>query len=94
MLISFAIHPEKAPKPLNRKSAAAANIHNLNILERDPGGAGGIPESAIDGAAAPTAMQSNMLFCGGSTAVPAGDMVRTCGCDEWTNAFAGKGGND
>lgn len=72
MLISFAIHPEKAPKPLNRKSAAlASNVHNLNILERESAGGGG------DGGGIPEAGDATtMLFGGGgSTAVPS-DMVR------------------
>lgn len=35
VLLSFAIQPEKALDPVNsRKSAAASNAHNLNILER------------------------------------------------------------
>lgn len=75
MLISFAIHPEKAPKPLNRKSAAlASNVHNLNILEREAAGGGG---GGGDGGGIPEAGDATtMLFGGGgSTAVPS-DMVR------------------
>lgn len=63
MLISFAIHPEKAPKPLNRKSAttvaSTSNLHNLNILEREsvigPGSTAAVTAAATPSPSDPAA---------------------------------------